>query len=490
MFGRLAKADYRGHIDSVSDGHVRGWAYNASAPRKRVAVEIYAAGVLLGTTRADIFRADLAEAGIGDGTVAFVFVLPAAAAYVTITARVAGTDFWLVNESDPNFDSRATQVDARKTISPGWARSTIDSEAFRMEQERFAHVWTFLCLSTDLANEDDWIRTTIGLRSVFVQRISGELKGFENRCAHRLYPLRTADKGNGPIVCGFHHWRYDGDGRVLGIPACQETFGVVARGLDARLTSIEVAVCGSLVFGRFSSPDATGTGTLEDFLGAAFPVLAGLSKMSRRPQHFSTPIEAHWKLCMHVAVDDYHLAAVHPRTFGKVGYLRRKHLTYTRLGPHSAYQQTREPNAFKNLASKIADGTALSSYYFVIHLMPGLVLAHAHVWGGYYTCCLIQFVPESPHSSRQRVWTFRSPLGWGASRIPRLLRPLMDPYFALAAMVAARYILREDAGAAEHLQSAAHGFTAPLIIGNLEERVAWFEDAYRKIMAGEPIAGD
>lgn len=362
-----------------------------------------------------------------------------------------------------------------------WARSIVEPEAFAAEQERLAHVWTFLGLAIDVAGEGDWIRARIGLRSVFVQRIQGELKGFENRCAHRFYPLRTTDRGNGPIVCGFHHWRYDGDGRVLGIPVCEQTFGVVARGMEARLTPIEVAVCGSLIFGRFPSRDATGT--LKDFLGAAFPVIAGLSRMSRRPQHSSMPIDANWKLCMHVSLDDYHLAAIHPRTLGKTGYLNRKRITYTRLGAHSVYQHTNVPGAFARLASAIADGTARSEHYVVLHLMPNLVLAHAHVRAGYFSCVLHQFVPESHQRSRQRVWTFRSPLGRRPSWVPRPLQRLMDPFLAMAAKQLARYILREDAGVAQRLQSAAHGFVGSPLIGNLEERIAWFEAAYREIIA-------
>lgn len=92
-----------------------------------------------------------------------------------------------------------------------------------------------------------------------------------------LFPLRHADKGNGPIVCGFHHWCYDTDGRALGIPLSEEAFGSVSRALDARLTPIEVATCGTLVFGRFPAPH--GRQSLEEFLGEGFPVLAAMSQM-------------------------------------------------------------------------------------------------------------------------------------------------------------------------------------------------------------------
>jgi nitrite reductase/ring-hydroxylating ferredoxin subunit len=93
-----------------------------------------------------------------------------------------------------------------------WTRTLTDPQAFAHEQRCLAYVWTFLGFTTDLAKDGDWLRTTLATRSVFVQRFGSELKGFENVCAHRFHPLRTKDRANGPIVCGFHHWRYDADG--------------------------------------------------------------------------------------------------------------------------------------------------------------------------------------------------------------------------------------------------------------------------------------
>jgi len=128
-----------------------------------------------------------------------------------------------------------------------------NAHEFKREQERLSRFWTLLGITEDVANDGDWFCATLGGRSIFVQRFGPAIKAFENRCAHRFYPLRTAKKGNGPIVCGFHHWRYDQDGRAIGIPMCQEMFGTTPRELDARLNPVEVAVCGSLIFGRFAS---------------------------------------------------------------------------------------------------------------------------------------------------------------------------------------------------------------------------------------------
>jgi nitrite reductase/ring-hydroxylating ferredoxin subunit len=58
------------------------------------------------------------------------------------------------------------------------------------------------------ANDGERFRASVGTRSVFVPRWGEEIKAFENRCAHRSFPLRNAQKGNGSVGCGIHRWRY------------------------------------------------------------------------------------------------------------------------------------------------------------------------------------------------------------------------------------------------------------------------------------------
>lgn len=61
----------RGSLDAV-DGHgVAGWAYDEATPAGAVAVEVIEDGVVLPPVVAEMFRADLGAAGIGDGRHAF-----------------------------------------------------------------------------------------------------------------------------------------------------------------------------------------------------------------------------------------------------------------------------------------------------------------------------------------------------------------------------------------------------------------------------------
>jgi phenylpropionate dioxygenase-like ring-hydroxylating dioxygenase large terminal subunit len=371
-------------------------------------------------------------------------------------------------------------------IPADWARTTTDPQAFRFEQDRLSHVWTFLGLTRDVARDGDWFRASLATRSVFVQRFGDELSGFENRCAHRGYPLRNADKGNGAIVCGFHHWRYDQAGRALGIPLCEELYGGIPRELDAKLKPIEIATCGSLVFGRFPAPHATES--LEDFLGPGFPILAAMSQMPAAPIYISNPVKANWKLCLHITFDDYHGVAVHPGTFGKLGYLRRYNITYARFGLHSCSINRPDPQALEKMAAECRDGTFRSAYYRIFQIMPNLILSHFRSDGQFWFCIVQQYVPVAHDRSVLRAWLYPAPFPADRSALDERTRPLTDPLRRLAVAHYFRKISREDHAVCERTQEIAHQLGEPPIIGALEERIVWFEESYRRLMEGAPSA--
>jgi phenylpropionate dioxygenase-like ring-hydroxylating dioxygenase large terminal subunit len=92
-------------------------------------------------------------------------------------------------------------------------------------------------------------------------------------------------------------------------------------------------------------------GSLEEFLGEGFAILQAMSQMGVNSQYISGSVHANWKLCLHITFDDYHGVAVHPGTFGKLGYVRRKNITYARFGLHSAAVNNPDPQALENMAA-------------------------------------------------------------------------------------------------------------------------------------------
>jgi hypothetical protein len=65
------------HLEQVQEeGLISGWCWDAAAPERRVKLIVLVDGEPVGTTTADMFREDLAVAGMGDGSHAFSYLLP------------------------------------------------------------------------------------------------------------------------------------------------------------------------------------------------------------------------------------------------------------------------------------------------------------------------------------------------------------------------------------------------------------------------------
>jgi phenylpropionate dioxygenase-like ring-hydroxylating dioxygenase large terminal subunit len=357
-----------------------------------------------------------------------------------------------------------------------------DPTLFREEQDRLARVWTFLGFTHHVAKDGDWFRATLANRSVFVQRFGAELRAFENRCAHRSFPLRTADRGNGPILCGFHHWRYDSDGRAVDIPECERLFGATPAEMGVRLMPVEIATCGEMIFGRFRAPGDNQS--LEKFLGESFDILAAISRARQAPKLVRRVVEANWRLCFHANVEDYHPATIHQSTFGKEGYFKLKDVSYFRYGWHSAFFFNPAPDGLTTMAAACRTGTWKSQNYRVFHIFPDLTVSHLRAHWENWFIVLVQYRALSPTRSEMNAWFYPAPFAPRAA-IPwydRLTRPLSNlirrmimPYFV-------RMVLGEDNAICERQQAIARQLSSAPILGALEERLAWYEEAYAECM--------
>jgi len=375
-------------------------------------------------------------------------------------------------------------VNASANKSPAWARALTGADAFEREQEQLGKCWTLLGVTSDLARDGDWFRARLGGGSVFVQRFGEDLVGFENACRHRFYPLRTEDKGNGPIRCGFHHWQYNKEGVAIGIPKCQEMFGVTPRELNARLTPLDVATCGIFVFGRFANPG--NTETLKDYLGEAFPILEAMWSPKRAPRYIETPIAANWRLVYHITLDDYHIVAVHPDTFGKEGYLPKEAPHYHRLGRHSAYFWYGADDEVSKMAGEIARGEYSPQVYRIFQLFPNLLSLHVDAEGTWYVI-VQQYVALAPDRCVSRCWYFPAPFpATDKSRWAGLYRRVVAPFAYYVVPFYIRKIFSEDNGICEGIQTMAAQIDAFPILGRHEERVAWFEEVYAETVGNPP----
>lgn len=74
--GDLRAAALEGYCDRVADGMLIGWLWSPERPLDRRDVAVMVDGAVLGVTRASLYRGDLFEAGIGDGSYGFALPVP------------------------------------------------------------------------------------------------------------------------------------------------------------------------------------------------------------------------------------------------------------------------------------------------------------------------------------------------------------------------------------------------------------------------------
>lgn len=172
--------------------------------------------------------------------------------------------------------------------------------------------------------------TIAGMPVLLTRNKDGAVKAFANVCRHRGMKLCTADRTqHGPrIVCPYHAWTFDLDGKLVGLPRA-ETF----PGLDkAQMGLVELPsrVAGGLVWVGLDPacpPDFSDvTGELADDLDA---LQLGESHCY---DHATFPVKANWKLVMDSMLDSYHVTRLHKDSLAQFSVDSENQID--RIGPH------------------------------------------------------------------------------------------------------------------------------------------------------------
>lgn len=123
----------------------------------------------------------------------------------------------------------------------------VGDECFDLDvTEIFSRQWIFVGAEAEIAEAGDFVTITFGTRSVIVIRADDmSVRAHHNVCRHRGARLLTAPSGStGTIVCRYHSWTYDVDGRLLHADA-------QSPGFDRKcfaLSTVHVRTIAGLVF--------------------------------------------------------------------------------------------------------------------------------------------------------------------------------------------------------------------------------------------------
>ena len=93
-----------------------------------------------------------------------------------------------------------------------------DPEIFQLDLERIWYKsWLFAVPACEIPKAGNYVTHKVGLYAVIIVRGNdGSVRAFHNSCRHRGSTLCRATKGTSPkIVCPYHQWTYELDGRLL-----------------------------------------------------------------------------------------------------------------------------------------------------------------------------------------------------------------------------------------------------------------------------------
>ena len=168
--------------------------------------------------------------------------------------------------------------------------------------------WLLVDHASRIPRPGDYFLFTIGIESLIVIRDRAKaVHALYNVCRHRGSRVCLEASGHtASLVCPYHAWSYDLDGRLRGAAAMPEGFDRASHGLRSAHLQIEdgfIFVC----LARDEAPD------FEAFIGRFRPYLApqgfGEAKVAVRHNY---PTEANWKLVVENFLECYHCKPAHP----------------------------------------------------------------------------------------------------------------------------------------------------------------------------------
>jgi len=202
---------------------------------------------------------------------------------------------------------------------PAWTYS--DPEYFRVEMERVMRpAWQIVCHVSDVAGTGDWHTLEYLGESILVIRGKDEVvRAFTNICRHR--GSRIVDGSSGcakKLVCPYHSWTYDLDGRLTGVPGKN---GYPGLDMDAHgLAPVELEIWHGFIFVRLKGGGPSVAEMMQPYEARIAPYrleeLRALGRVTLRPR------AVNWKNVADNYSDGLHIPVAHPgltRLFGR-GY--------------------------------------------------------------------------------------------------------------------------------------------------------------------------
>ncbi len=138
------------------------------------------------------------------------------------------------------IDSAEVDPDADRSL-PGWIYT--DADFFAAEMDRVIRPsWQIVCHANEIAHPGEY-RTIeyLGESVIVIRGDDGQVRALHNVCRHRAMRLVEGPSGcTKKLVCPYHAWVYETDGRLTGVPMKSEYPALKLEDNGLQPVSIEV----------------------------------------------------------------------------------------------------------------------------------------------------------------------------------------------------------------------------------------------------------
>jgi choline monooxygenase len=186
-------------------------------------------------------------------------------------------------------------------------------EIYDLELENiFAKEWHCPGLAAEIPNPGDFITYSIGTQSVLTVRLrDGTIASYSNVCRHRMMKLLEGRGNVRKVVCPYHAWTYDLDGRLIGAGHMQRTQNFNKE--EYCLPEIRTEVWNGWIYISLNPDIPSVASQLEPLRHLIERYdLAGYVPVIHQDQAWKT----NWKLLAENFLEGYHAHAVHRETVG------------------------------------------------------------------------------------------------------------------------------------------------------------------------------
>lgn len=200
----------------------------------------------------------------------------------------------------------------------GWTRTTPpaiynSAEIHQLELDRiFSKEWVCPGLAAEIPNPGDFITFSIGSQSVYsIRGKDGKIRTFSNVCLHRMMTLLEGRGNVRRVVCPYHAWTYDHEGRLIGAGHMERTENFDKKSYC--LPEIRTEVWNGWIYMTLN-PDAP---SISERLAALEPLVERYEMASYVPMiHQNQVWNTNWKLLCENFLEGYHGQFVHKQTVG------------------------------------------------------------------------------------------------------------------------------------------------------------------------------